>query len=357
MFIEGGILLSAALAAYAVVMGLAAWYGKGWEPPVGMENSDWALRHKVGVGLGAAAVAVCVLLSLLLVQTTLARVMLITQAVILAAAGASDIRQFQLPLPLTLGGIIFAIITAVVLKIPLLFIGFGLLWAVLIILFYVFLTKRSMALGDYIAAIWIGLAMPFNGLLAILSGDISNTVYVKLSSAKDAKSHKVAAAGPWLLFAAALVALPPYFVLMNQQRTTVSAPNQMVTGAARPRANAITTVARQPTEEEARFKAAQQKLFWTLAEYAGEQTATVALADTKAERMARAAQAAERVAEYQTIAAKYGADEALTEPMQQLSVALANYDVEGVRAASELLATQRRKLYDAISVNTSTTQN
>jgi hypothetical protein len=194
---EGVVLLFAALAAYAVVMGLAAWYGKGWEPPAGMENSDWALRHKVGVSLGAVAVAVCVLLSLLLVQTTLARVMLVAQAVILAAAGASDIRQFQLPLPLTLGGIVFAIITAIVLKIPLVFIGFGLLWAILIVLFYVFLTKRSMALGDYIAAIWIGLAMPFNGLLAILSGDISNTVFVRLSGSKDAKGHKVAAAGPW----------------------------------------------------------------------------------------------------------------------------------------------------------------
>jgi hypothetical protein len=144
---------------------------------------------------------------------------------------------------------------------------------------------------------------------------------------------------------------------MNRQRATVSAPNQIVTSTKRPNANEVTFVAQPPTEEEVAFKTAQQKLFWTLADYAGEQTASVALADTQTERVARATQAAERVAEYQAIAAKYGADEALTQPMQQLSVALANYDVEGVRAASELLAAERQKLYDAISVNTSTTQN
>ncbi|NJM39431.1 MAG: prepilin peptidase [Anaerolineae bacterium] len=196
MFIEGVVLLIAALAAYAAVMGLAYWYGKGWQAPQGMETSNWALRHKVGVSLGAAAVAVCVLLSLLLVQTTLARVLLVTQAVILAAAGANDIRIFQLPLPLTIIGILLAIVTAAVLKIPLFFVGFGLVWAIVISLVYAFLTKRSMALGDYIAAIWIGLAMPFNGLLAILSGDISNTVFVRLSGLKDAKSHKVSSGWP-----------------------------------------------------------------------------------------------------------------------------------------------------------------
>jgi hypothetical protein len=355
VFTEGAVLLFGALAAYAVVMGLAAWYGKGWQPPEGMEQSNWALRHKVGVSLGAAAVAVCVLLSVWLVQTPLARIMLVAQAVILAAAGASDIRIFQLPLPLTLGGIVFAIITAIVLKISWLFIAFGLVWAILICLFYAFLTKRAMALGDYIAAIWIGLAMPFNGLLAILSGDISNTLFVRWSGRGLAKGQKVAAAGPWLLFAAALVSLPPYFVLMNRQRVATTMPNQVVTGAKPP---SSAKVAAEPlTEQQAAYKAAQQKLFWTLADYAGQQTASVALADTRAERIEQAAEAAVRVAEYEAIAQKYGADESLTRPMQQLSAALANYDVEGVRAASEQLAAERQKLYETISVNTSTTQN
>ena len=356
MLIEGIELLVAALAAYAVVMGLSAWWGKGWQPPEGMAASNWALRHKVGVTLGAVAVAVCVLLSMLLVRTTEARALLIAQAVILAAAGASDIRQFILPLPLSACGIVLAIVTAVVFKIPLLFIGFGLLWAVLIILVYVFLSKRNIAWGDYIAAIWIGLAMPFNGLVAILSGDITNTLYVKLSGNKDAKSHKVAAAGPWLLFAAALVALPPYFVLMNRQNTVEGNTNQIATHVQPPSVMHVVAPAKL-TEEEAAYKVAQQRLFWTLADYSGEQTASVVLANTHTERMARAAQAAERVAEYRAIAAKYGAGQSLIEPMHQLSLALAHYDVEGVRAASELLATERQKLYDAISVNTSNTQN
>ncbi|NJM39430.1 MAG: hypothetical protein HC853_00995 [Anaerolineae bacterium] len=73
--------------------------------------------------------------------------------------------------------------------------------------------------------------------------------------------------------------------------------------------------------------------------------------------MTRATEAAKHVAEYRDIAVKYGADESITQPMQDLSVALADYDVEGVRAASEQLAQVRQQLYDAISVNASTTQN
>lgn len=349
--IQGGLFLLAALAGYAAVMWLAAQYGKDWQPPEGMETSDWALRHKVGVGLGALAVIVCVLLSLFLINGQLARILFVAQAVILAAAGASDIRRFHLPLPLTLGGIVVAIATAVTLDIPFVYIGFGLMWAVIISLFYALLTKRKMALGDYIAAIWIGLAMPFNGMFAILAGDICNTALVKLGGQKG---RKVAAAGPWLLFAAALIAVPPFFVLMNRQSAAVAHVDKVFI-AAKPISPLISPLAQPVKPEEAALQAARKQLFWTLAEYAGEETASVATVNTREARMARSKQAAKRVAEYQTIAVRYQAGASLVQTLQDLGNSLDNYDIEGVRSASERLAAERETLHDALSVNTTNT--
>ena len=336
-------LLPAALMVFGGVTQFAHWYGRNWQPPAGSEQSNWPLRRNISLGLGAVTVLTATVASLIFVPDTLTRILIVGQAILLAAAGASDVRKFHLPLPLTLAGIALAIATLVSLQMPLLIVAFGLIWATALIVLFALATRRAMALGDYIATLWIALAAPFNGVLAVIAGDVANFIYVRVTGQHTNRKAKLAAAGPWLLFAAALIALPPFMTWPTiwpsqfQQTTVAKAMTKAMTmnTSATTEAKVIQTAAPLSvahTAETHRIKA----LLW-LAQNAGDATAQVAFADDRVGRIEKAQQAAATIAEYEQLAHQFDADPTFTATLHDLQLALATYDIDAVRAASRKL--------------------
>jgi hypothetical protein len=179
----------------------------GWKTPQGTEETDWTLRRNVAFMLGLIASLLCAVGSALWLTSLTAQLVATGEGALMAAAGASDLRRFHLPLPFTMGGIAIAIAVAFAMQTPLFIMLFALGWALALILLHAVVSKGSMQLGDHIATIWIALVLPFNGMLALLAGDFANVI---LARVKGLKGKKVAAAGAWLIVCAALVGVPPY---------------------------------------------------------------------------------------------------------------------------------------------------
>lgn len=316
--------------AFLALSWLAHEYGRrtGWETPAGSETSNWTLRHNLALALGAVAMVICAVVCALVLTTWPARLVFMAQAALMAAAGASDLRKFHLPLPLSLAGIALGIVMTVVIQPPLFVVLFSLLWAIAVIALHIFVSKGSMQLGDHIATLWIALVMPLNGMIAILLGDVANVI---LARVKGLRGRKVAAAGPWLLIAAALLALPPYFAwLQPQAPASRNLPSQDA------QAQAAELV-------EAQAPANRNALLLAL-DLAGDQTASVALAEGHAARVARAQIAAGHVRTLAAYARYAGAEAALLASLDALAAALTSYDVAGVRVATAQIAVQRASL-------------
>lgn len=317
------------LIAYLALAWLAHEYGRrtGWQTPEGSETSDWALRQRLALALGALAMVIFAIICAQMIATWPARLLLMAQAALMAAAGASDLRKFHLPLPLSLAGIALAIVTAIVVQPALFVVLFGLLWAVAVIALHIFASKGSMQWGDHIATLWIALVMPLNGMLAILAGDLANVV---LARVKGLRGKRVAAAGPWLLIAAALLALPPYFAWFQSQGQAPASREQFV---------------KTQSAELAEAQALSNRDAMVLVlDLAGDQTASVALADDHAARVAKAQVAAGHVHTLAAYARYAGAETSLIASLDALADALAQYDVAGVRAATAQIAALRAAL-------------
>jgi hypothetical protein len=316
------VLILGGLAGFFALSWLAQEYGRrtGWQTPEGSEASDWALRHQLALALGAAAMGVCAVVCAQVIETWPARALFMAQAALMAAAGASDLRKFHLPLPLSLAGIALGIVMAAVIQPPLFVVLFGLLWAVAVIALHMLASKGSMQLGDHLATLWIALVMPLNGMIAILAGDLANVI---LARVKGLRGRRIAAAGPWLLIAAALLALPPYFAWLQPP-----APPASQVPIAPPAASA---------------PASRDALLLTL-DLAGDQTARVALAADRAGRVAQARVAAGHVQTLAGYARKAGADAPTLDALDALADALARYDVAAVRAATAQIAQQHAAL-------------
>jgi hypothetical protein len=359
-------LLIGSLVAFFLLARYAIRYGKDWQPPASMAHANWTMRHRLGLTLGATAVAVTALCSAYFFQDWLARVALVGQAVFLANSGASDIRKFQLPLPLTLGGIILAFITASALRLSWTVIVFGMSWAVVLILVYALLTKRAMAVGDYIAAVWIGVAAPYNGLFAILVGDIANFVYIKMNAQDKDKKAKVAAAGAWLLIAAAMVALPPFFNYLGLAGNTIKLADSTVYSVLVAQDSGVEAQKKAATATEpidvvdVTYALQRQAFLVAMAKNASDATAQIAFVTSRADRVNKARQTAQEIAKYRALAQRLNASPDFVAALDQLSQSLAQYNTDGVRAASLALALVREEMQaelSAISVQTSHTQN
>ena len=111
------------------------------------------------------------------------------------ASMAPHIVLNELPLPFTLAGIGIALVGAYLSHMPTYMLLFALGWAAVSILLHIFASRGSIQLGDHIAMVWIALAAPYNGLLAVVAGDIANIVLARI---KGLRGKKVAAAGAWL---------------------------------------------------------------------------------------------------------------------------------------------------------------
>ncbi len=340
--------LFVSLLAYAIAVIYAHQYGKDWITPDGTSESNWKLRHDIGVALGAVSVATCAIVTTLFIPSWLGRIVTLAQAVILASAGASDVRKFHLPLPLTMTGLMLSIVTLVLTKTPMMIVFFGLIWAAALIALHAALSKGTMQLGDHLATIWIALAMPFNGMVAVILGDFAN---VGVARMKSLQGKKVAAAGAWLIFAAALVGLPPYYALYQHYIKSMASKAEMLpvvdesaeaqlltppdTGDAVDTSEANDTTASLlpiATPDP------NTKVLLDVVALARYETGRLAMIDKRAERITQARRASAKVARLAVIAAQRGGSRALVATLSDLSRSLATYDVDSVQAASADLA-------------------
>ncbi len=343
--IELGGTLLVSLLAYGIAVVYAHQYGKDWITPEGTGDSNWKLRHDIGVALGAISVATCAIVSTLFIPSWLGRGVTLVQAVILAAAGASDVRKFHLPLPLTMTGLMLSIVTLVLTKTPMMIVLFGLTWAAALIALHAVLSKGTMQLGDHLATLWIALAMPFNGMLAVILGDFAN---VGVARMKSLQGKKVAAAGAWLIFAAALAGLPPYYALY--QRYLKSIP---VKSAELPALDESQLASPSNTDDTADTMDVNDtamaptvvatpnpnaKVLLDAISLARYETGRLAMIDQRAERIVQARRAAVKVARLAAITAQRGGSRELVTTLSDLSNSLAAYDVDAVQAASADLA-------------------
>lgn len=336
--IELGGTLVVSLLAYVIAVVYAHHYGRDWMTPEGTDQSNWKLRHDIGVALGAVSVATCAIVCTLFIPSWMGRIFTLAQAVILAAAGASDVRKFHLPLPLTMLGLCLAIVTLMLTKTSMTIVLFGLVWAAALIALHAALSKGSMQLGDHLATLWIALAMPFNGMLAVILGDFAN---VGVARMKSLQGKKVAAAGAWLIFAAALVGLPPYYALY--QNYIKSMPAKSAEAPLAPVGDVADSID-SPNKPDASTPNPNVKALLDVMALARYETGRLAMIDQRAERIKQARRASTKVARLVSIAAQRGGSHELVETLSDLSHSLAAYDVEGVQAASADLAST----YDAM---------
>jgi hypothetical protein len=338
-----GVLIVFSLGWYALLLWLANKYSirTHWQPPAGNADINWTLRHYLGLSLGAAAMVVCAIAAGLELAGWPARLLTCAQAALMAAAGASDLRRFHLPLPLTLGGILVAVAATLISGAPLFAVLFALLWAIAVIALHAITSKGSMQLGDHIATLWIALASPFNGLLAVLLGDCAN---VLLARVKGLRGKKVAAAGAWLMAGAALMALPPYFawfspVATGQTRAPITPAAQATLEPSQ--SNALPRLTRQQNQVAT--------VLITLTQLAGDETGRVALPNARAERITAARNAAVTVARLAAFAQQIAPGAPVTTALADLVTGLDTYNVDRVRAASEALRAERERLTGLLS--------
>ena len=335
--VETAALGAGALALYAVLVWLASEYSRrtNWQPPEGASNADWSKRRSVGISSGALAVALCAVCCVAFLDQWPARLMTMAQATLMAAAGSSDLHRFHLPLPFTLAGIGLAVALAFATQQSALVWLFALLWATAAILLHTLSSKGSMQLGDHIATVWIALAAPFNGLLAIIAGDLANVIVAR---AGNRRNQKVAAAGAWLIMATGIIALPPYVAwFTGQAATTTRTPDGAISALA---------VGNRRTAAQAETAGDERLVKDTLAEWARQaayQTARVALEDHRAGRITAARFAASEVKALAVAAEGIAPGSDVANALQDLGAALSAYDVNGVRDASWRLAEARER--------------
>jgi hypothetical protein len=328
------------LAFAALLMAMERYSSVGWEVPQGSENSDWALRKRVAVVLGVLVVAVAAGFASARIVDPLERALTSLIAVIMAVAGANDIRRFRLPLPLTLVGLGASVLLFIVGPFAMPILILALAWATLMIVIHIFVARSGMALGDMIALFWIALASPFNGLVAVFLSQITMDVLGRITTWKKDKK-RIPIGGAWLVATAAAIALPHW---------------PMVISAAT--ANAPLGLASAPAEDDgARMRAAFEAGMYTEAGLgdlslilrdAAYLTARISMLDTREQRIVASVDAAGKVAEMRTYALQTEVPKRLKLPvaevLQDLSRALAAYDVDGVRAAASRLKTEREQV-------------
>jgi hypothetical protein len=321
------------LAVYAALAWLGSLYSKrtGWQPPAGSPNPDSPGRRNFTLGLGAVSAVVGAVCCALWVNPWPARLLMGCETALLAAAGASDLRRFQLPLPFTLLGIVSAVAIDVLAQWPTFVLLFALAWAFVVMLVHALTSKGSMQLGDHIATLWIALAAPFNGLIAVAAGDFANVV---LARVKDLRGKKVAAAGAWLIFAAVFAALPPYLTWFARAPHTSVPQNKAMVSEAPTVAVPAYTVEQAYTAET----------LITLSQWAGDHAGRVGLLTQRNARVAEAKQQADEIARYAAAAQTVAPGSAMTQALSDLASALRTYNVALVRDASERMAQQRTEL-------------
>jgi Flp pilus assembly protein protease CpaA len=329
-----------ALVFVALLLFMERYSGYAWTVPAGSENSNWALRNRVSFVLGMLVVVAASASASLRIADPLERGLTCLTAVIMAVAGANDIKRFRLPLPLTIVGLMVAVVLFMVgpFDLPFLLLAFG--WAAMLIVIHTFIARSGMALGDMIALFWIALASPFNGLLAVFVSQLVMDALARITTWK-ADKKRIPIGGAWLVATAAAIALPHWPVLISAAT-----------------ANAPLGIARAPVQDngalmQAAFEAGEygeaglDDLNYILRD-AGYLTARISMYDKREQRVAAAVAAARKVAEMRIHVLQTEVPKTVKLPaaevLSDLSTALAAYDTDGVRAAASRLAVQREQV-------------
>lgn len=261
---------------------------------------------------------------------------ILSLAALMAAAAATDIRFYMLPLPMTVTGIGLALLLAS--HHPSLITALSALYALVLIGVLWFTHKTfggGVALGDYLALLWIALAAPLNGILttglALLAMAVLPRLVPKLSAWRQKAS--LPAGGIWLALAALIVAFPPFpEVIYGQGEAGIE-----------PAPAAHQTLPAQLNPQQALVKALRLQALKTQSEAVGR----VAMADTREGRIKAARETAPVV---EQLGATYAA--ALTpeemQGMARLAQALTDYDTDAVRDLSEQFAGEREQLEEQL---------
>lgn len=329
------------LLAFAVLLiAMERYSSVGWTVPEGSERSNWALRKRVAVVLGVLVVAVAAGFATVRTADSLERGLTSLIAVIMAVAGANDIRRFRLPLPLTLVGLGASVLLFIVGPFAAPILILALAWATLMIVIHIFVARSGMALGDMIALLWIAIASPFNGLVAVFLSQITMDVLGRITTWKKDKK-RIPIGGAWLVATAAAIALPHWPMVISA--TTANAPLGLAYGPVQDDGARM----RAAFESGAYSEAGLDDLSFILRD-AAYLTARISMLDTREQRIVASVDAAGKVAEMRTFALQTEVPKRVKLPaaevLNDLSTALAAYDVDGVRATAARLKTEREQV-------------
>ncbi len=321
-----------------------------WQPPAGSPDSDNHQRRRVIFNLGVLAVLVGAITCARWITAWPGRLLTGAEIALLAASGTSDLRRFQLPLPFTVLGMVIALMAMFLSGLPSFILLFALAWAFVVVVAHALVTRGSMQLGDHIATFWVALAAPFNGLIAIAAGDMADVVFAHL---KDLRGKKVAAAGAWLVCAAALAGLPPYIAWFTHAQPVASrdagvpgsgAPGVPASLPVTAQANIAFTVTVTVTPTVTYHQVAVARELITLSEWASDHTGRIGLLPSHTGRVWQAQKVAVEVARFAEAAQQIAPRAVTTSALKDLVQALQNYNVALVRDACERLAHQRELL-------------
>lgn len=163
----------------------------GWTLPAGTEAANLRMRRYVAAALGAGAVAVA---------SMSMRAPLVCQCVLMGAAAVSDFARFRLPLPLTVGGMVYALAVTRAADLP-----FAVIEAAVFLLLLRML-RADVGGGDAMAAVWIVLAAPWHGAAAICIGHATWLMAARICDPQR-MVRRAPIGGAWLLAAAWLLPL------------------------------------------------------------------------------------------------------------------------------------------------------
>lgn len=294
-----------ALVAFGLLAAFGHWYGRGWVGP--LLSSPAVADPRAAVLAGAIVVSGSALLSAREVGPNW---MALAQIALMAAAAVCDGCRWQLPLPLTLGGIGLALVGVAQAGMPLMvFLAAVTVLSGLAV--NALATRGTWQGGDVMATLWIGLALPATGLLAFAIG-LAGVAAVRVMARWPDRS-RAPIGGAWLLAAAALFALPGPFALA-----------------------AVGTPVERPPQVSVRTRPLQSDEDKVVARLAGDLTARLALIDDHALRTAAAAETAGRIRGLMG-----DAPDSLSVDLALLAAALDAYDLDAVRAVSARLAVWR----------------
>ncbi len=283
------------------------------------------------------AVVVTAVATSLNIADPLPRGLFCALGVIMAVSAANDFRRFRLPLPLTFVGLAISIALLIIGPYPFAIVLLALGWAAVMVLIHRFVAKSGMAFGDIIALFWIALSSPFNGLVAVFVGQLVLDILARVVGWKRDKK-RIPIGGAWLLAAALLLGFKQWPVLILP--SVAAAPGYSTQAAADG-----TRLTAELLFGAGGFTQEGLQTLRSIANEAAYLTGKLSFETDRSTRIAKARAASDRVRQLQGYAMATDVPRtvkaSVAGALDDLAIALKQYDVDGVRIASGRLAERR----------------